>query len=1691
MPVTGQLWFTTEAGDADTRIVRVNSDGSGQTINIDNSPAVDPLISSFVADVGLDTAAGFYFALANGGVSGLNAFLVRGAIGSSAAPTTVIDFADNIIVNGIQVDAINQRIYVGYQDDSGAAPANTGIRVYSYTAAGALTDLGFLVTAATDTRGNESGVALLDPRDFALDTSLGRLFYTELLTGGVASVGLFRLDLANPTVTTQLVSQTQFPDNGANGYIHDVEVDPTTDLVYFSTQSNAPFGGAGYNAAHNAIWYIDEHATDGTAVKVTLVGAVGTAFYPGDMTFDQNSRQLYVESEEGGAGSADDVIYVFQLNAAGTSATLINTISPSPAFTGSAANIQGMFFAHLATLGAPTGTSTAVAEQGAGVILLTGAPDITDVDGARLTGATVQITDGRPPSSPTDDHLGYGAAQQISGLIAGTNITLAWNASTGTLSLTGYDTIANYEAALAEIRFWSTGDNPTNYGANTGRTLTWTVNDGTPGVPAGSSNSSTTTINIAAVNDAPVNGVVSTASGNEGSNIAVSGLQVSDADSNASVSNLSVTLSVDQGVLTLRTDVAGGLTAGDLSGNGTATVTVTGTQTEINATLAAVNGLVYFGASFSGTATLTVVTSDGGNTGSGGVQSDTDAYSITVIAVNQPHTGGVSITGTATEDQVLTASTSTLADGDGLGTLHYQWQRDTGGGYVNVGSDSVTYTLGDADVGGLLRVVVSYTDLGGTAESATSASTSAIANVNDPHTGGASITGTATENQVLTAVSTIADADGVGTLHYLWQRNTGSGFVNVGLDQATYTLGDADVGGVLRTVIYYTDAGGTVESATSAATAAIAGVNDPHTGGASITGTATEDQVLTAVSTLADVDGLGTLHYQWQRDTGSGFVNVGADQATYTLGDADVGGLIRVVMGYTDGQGFAESATSASTAAIASINDPHTGGVSITGAAEENSVLTANTSTLADADGLGTLHYQWQRDLGSGFVNVGLDQATYTLGAVDIGGVVRVVVSYVDLHGTAESQASAATATVVIDNLPAVAVDDTASTGESAVLNGTVVGNDSDPDGPALTVSAVNGSAANVGTQITLASGALLTLNANGTYSYDPNGVFTHLPAGASDTDTFTYALLDGNTATVTLTITGVDSEGDVLVGGPGNNTLNGGAGVDTADYGGAPGGVHIRLHTGVGDDGQGGTDTLVSIEDLIGSAFNDILIGAAGDNVLSGGAGSDTLIGMEGNDTLVGGAGAPNQLQGGLGDDDYFVEANDTVVELPNQGHDRIFTTRNAMTLVANVEELHFTGAGNFTGVGNILDNTIVGGAGDDLLSGRGGNDTLNGGAGTDTVTYAAAAAGVSASLLTGAVGNDGDGGSDTLTGFENLVGSAFGDNLVGDNGVNVISGGTGNDIIRGNGGNDLLQGGPGSDYVSYSGATSGVVVRLDLNTAQDGTGGTDTIVAFENVIGSAQADMIVGDAAGNVLQGEDGADVLIGRGGGDLLIGGAGAANTLYGGAGDDLYVVTANDTIIELAGEGTDTVQTSRAYLVLAANIENLNFTGTGDFHGAGNASANVITGGAGRDSLVGGGGNDTLNGGDGHDTAWFTGQASDYLIEDLGGGQFRVTDSVGGRDGVDILNGIEQVRFLDVTSVLGGGAAPALTTKQVDGAQVLPAVDHPEVLPAVFDADDLATDGFDGLALAPALREAHGPDGSLHLIDSWHTHHDWMF
>ena len=297
------------------------------------------------------------------------------------------------------------------------------------------------------------------------------------------------------------------------------------------------------------------------------------------------------------------------------------------------------------------------------------------------------------------------------------------------------------------------------------------------------------------------------------------------------------------------------------------------------------------------------------------------------------------------------------------------------------------------------------------------------------------------------------------------------------------------------------------------------------------------------------------------------------------------------------------------------------------------------------------------------------------------------------------------------------------------------------------------------------------------------------------------------------------DVGNDFLNGGLGNDSLNGGAGSDTASYADAPAAVAVSLALqGVAQNTIGaGFDTLVNFENLVGSASHDTLTGNAGPNFLNGLAGNDALSGAAGNDDLNGGPGNDTMDGGPAGNDtaSYANAPSAVTVSLALQGSAQNTLGAGIDTLV-NFESLEgsafndiLTGDAN----GNVLtglagNDTLIGGAGSDVLLGATGNDTLAGGAGNDvmdggaagndTVSYADAAAGVKVSLLLqGSSQNTIGGGSDTLTNFENLTGSAFSDVLTGDSDGNILSGLAGNDALSGAAGNDTLVGGAGNDFI------------------------------------------------------------------------------------------------------------------------------------------------------------------------------------------------------------------------------------------------------------------------------------------------------
>ncbi len=370
--------------------------------------------------------------------------------------------------------------------------------------------------------------------------------------------------------------------------------------------------------------------------------------------------------------------------------------------------------------------------------------------------------------------------------------------------------------------------------------------------------------------------------------------------------------------------------------NAAQTVTVTGVRDQEN----------------DGDQTYTVVLAAAQSTDTDYSGLDPDDVSVTNEETNAAPTGAVTIDGTATQRETLTAVTDTIADPDGPETLifSYQWHRD--GADIPKATEA-SYRLVQADVGKAITVTASWTDDGGKEESLTSEATDAVENVNNNPNGQVTISGAVTEGETLTAVTnTISDPDGPATLtfSYQWKRD---GTDITSATEETYDLVQADVGAAITVTVSWTDAFNTEESLTSDATAAVANVNDEPTGAVTISGTATQGETLTAVtSTIADPDGPETLtfSYQWHRD---GTDIPGATGATYVPAQADVGAAITVTVSWTDDGNTAESLTSTPTAAVTDVNDAPTGAVTITGTATQGETLTADTSGIADADGLG------------------------------------------------------------------------------------------------------------------------------------------------------------------------------------------------------------------------------------------------------------------------------------------------------------------------------------------------------------------------------------------------------------------------------------------------------------------------------------------------------------------------------------------------------------------------------------------------------------------------------------------------------------------------------------------------------------------------------------------------------------------
>jgi len=509
----------------------------------------------------------------------------------------------------------------------------------------------------------------------------------------------------------------------------------------------------------------------------------------------------------------------------------------------------------------------------------------------------------------------------------------------------------------------------------------------------------------------------------------------------------------------------------------------------------------------------------------------------------------------------------------------------------------------------------------------------------------------------------------------------------------------------------------------------------------------------------------------------------------------------------------------------------------------------------------------------------------------------------------------------------------------------------------------------------------------------------------------------------------------DSLIGGSGNDSLDGGAGADRM-VGGTGNDNYVVDHASdrVYEYAFGGFDTISSalLKDLrqpwsgqveglayTGAAAALLHGNALGNLVTSTSAGADTINGWAGDDTLDGGGGADSML-GGDGNDTYRVSSADIVSEAVGAGIDSFIggkVTINVAPYATTIENLFYTGATGAALSGNAMDNVVAGGSGADTVSGLDGADSLAGGTGAD-------------SLLGGT-------GDDDLYGGAVTAGAYVG--MAPDSAVDTLVGGAGDDLYwidaLADGVTELAAGGTRDTVNSAIDNSLSRYANVEALVLRSGTeawfgGGStraDILVgngADNYLVGGAGNDTLAGSvdnltfsgAASDVLDGGDGDDVLIAYFFSNVFL----QETTLFGGLGDDLYVV--GTSFLDVGGQdsgGSDTaVLVGGGSIEALEGVENLVLYGAGGsfdtraraaidavwgaanrgdpfpnvlapaLNGTGNLLANTITGNsqsnnlaglAGNDTITGGAGNDTLDGGTGTDNL-SGGEGNDTYVVD---------------------------------------------------------------------------------------------------------------
>jgi len=454
------------------------------------------------------------------------------------------------------------------------------------------------------------------------------------------------------------------------------------------------------------------------------------------------------------------------------------------------------------------------------------------------------------------------------------------------------------------------------------------------------------------------------------------------------------------------------------------------------------------------------------------------------------------------------------------------------------------------------------------------------------------------------------EADVDGTIASFVVKAVSSGSLRIGATAATATAWNATTNNIVDATrnAYWTptlNANGTLnaftvvakdnngaESATAVqAKVAVTAVNDAPTGVVTITGMGSADRSLTAVNTLADADGLGTVSYQW---LANGTSIAGATGSKFTFGQAQAGKIVSVQASYTDGQGSAESIRSADDVIV---QDMKKAG-----------------DTLNGGVGIDTVDYS----LGAG----GRIVANLAAGKVDkvfagtsanIGATGR----YIRIYHTDGTMVLSLTGLKVY----AAGVD--VAAGKFSTSGADKSWANDNNNNPAALTDGTMGGAWNGGT---LGNSNLAVSRA---YPGTPSGYKPYIELDLGSLKAIDSIALWGQAGT---TVEGNNLR--VYV----SSTPFASSNTAYADL--AANAAVARVDVAVVDTAVGATstDTLVGIENLVGTALDDTLAGDANNNALFGGAGNDLLSGQQGNDSLDGGIGN-DTLAGGAGSDTYLFD--------------------------------------------------------------------------------------------------------------------------------------------------------------------------------------------------------------------------------------------------------------------------------------------------------------------------------------------------------------------------------------------------------------------------------------------------------------------